>query len=145
MVSSSKDHKHRRGEHHDRQEGTSEFRSSKDKSDGAESDDSTDSESDYQNSTPYIDYGPYSQKDVLKAWKAQRGICRITGVPMSGKTGLYSPLATLRVFSKPPTADNVIVVCRVIHEMRNGTTLPWRQFAQIMKIFGDQIGSGFQF
>ena len=108
-------------------------------------DDSTDSETDYRDSTPFIDFAGISEKVVIKSWREQRGICRITGTPMSGKTGLYSPVATLRVFTRPPAEGNVIVVCRVINEMRTATNLPWRQFAQLVKIFGDQIGSGFQF
>ena len=113
--------------------------------DARNDDDSTDSESDYLDSIPYIDLAQLPEKIVVKAWREQRGICRITGIPMSGKSGLYSPVATLRVFTMQPRERNIIVVCRVIHEMREATTLPWRQFAQIVKIFGDQIGSGFQF
>lgn len=108
-------------------------------------DESTDSETDYQSSAPFIDLNGYPENKVKKSWRSQRGICRITGVPLSGKNGLYSPIATLRVFTKKADEDNIIVVCRVVHEMRTATSLPWRQFTQIVKIFGYQIGNGFQF
>lgn len=116
----------------------------KDKDDDSD-DESTDSETDYQSSAPFIDLNGYPESKVKKSWRSQRGICRITGVPLSGKSGLYSPIATLRVFTKKADEDNIIVVCRVVHEMRSATSLPWRQFAQIVKIFGYQIGNGFQF
>lgn len=106
---------------------------------------STDSETDYHSSAPFIDLNGYPESKVKKSWRSQRGICRISGVPLSGKSGLYSPVATLRVFTKKPDEDNIIVVCRVVHEMQTATSLPWRQFAQIIKIFGIQIGNGFQF
>lgn len=111
----------------------------------SDGDDSTDSESDYQSSAPFIDFNGYPEKQVKKSWRSQRGICRISGIPLSGKNGLYSPIATLRVFTKKPDEDNIIVVCRVIHEMRSATSLPWRQFTQLMKVLGHQIGIGFQF
>lgn len=117
----------------------------KDRGDDSDCDESTDSEADYQSSAPFIDLNGYPESKVKKSWRSQRGICRITGVPLSGKSGLYSPIATLRVFSKKADEDNIIVVCRVVHEMRTATSLPWRQFAQIVKIFGYQIGNGFQF
>ena len=107
--------------------------------------DSTDSENDYSPHISFVDLNGVSEKLVANAWVRQRGLCRISGMPMSGKTGLYSPIASLRVFKNGVKDGNVIVVCRVIYEMRNATTLPWKQFAQLMKVFGDQIGSDYRF
>lgn len=107
---------------------------------------STDSENDYNpNSLSFVDLNGVPDKLVADAWVKQRGLCRISGMPMSGKTGLYSPIACLRVFKDGIRKGNVIVVCRVIYEMRSATTLPWKQFAQLMKVFGDQIGSDYRF
>lgn len=111
------------------------------------SDQSTDSEGDYapDTCTSFVDMNKLPEKLVGNAWVRQRGLCRISGMPMSGKTGLYSPVATVRVFGKGPCEDNIIIVCRVIYEMRQATTLPWKQFAQLIKVFGDQIGSDYRF
>lgn len=106
---------------------------------------STDSENDYNANLSFVDMNGISEKLVATAWVKQRGLCRISGMPMSGKTGLYCPVASLRVFKNGVQDGNIIVVCRVIHEMRNATTLPWKQFAQLMKVLGDQIGSDYRF
>ena len=89
--------------------------------------DETDSEADYENAPHIHVLSPFTPAQAKEAWTQQRGLCRVSKMPMTSKSGLYAPVATHRVFgdaSAPP-----IIVCKAVHEMRDATGLAGRSFA----------------
>lgn len=99
-------------------------------------DQSTDSEDDYELTNEEI--GVLTKESglngdvVLDLWKAQRGLCRASDLPMNFVNGFYRATIVPRIVNKPLSDTNAVMVCEVVSNMRNVTGLPWKAFVSLL-------------
>ena len=111
----------------------------KKKNDYIDSDDecnSTDSEDDYELSQE-VASNLSSESGlplnlVIDLWKSQRGICRLSDIPMTTDNGLYSCVIAPRIVTKAISESNACMVCNVVNSMREVTGLPWKPFVALL-------------
>ena len=97
--------------------------------------DSIDSEVDYE-----ISHEEYSFLNtsvdiniVNSLYKSQRGMCRVSGMPLTFDGSMYSCKVSQRRFNEHLSGDNILLVSKVVYDMRNAANLPWRQFISIIE------------
>ena len=105
--------------------------------DDGDSGNSTDSEDDYEilekNIDRLVKQSGLKGAVVLDLWKAQRGLCRLSDLPMTFTgSGIYDCVISPRVVTKPISEQNAVMVCRVAEEMRKVTNLPWKAFVALL-------------
>lgn len=109
----------------------------------SEFDDSTDSEEDYDLSdehTTYLTTASGLNNDVvLDLWKSQRGLCRVSDLPMSFTNGFYRATIRPRIVSKAVSDTNAIMVCEVVANMQQITGLPWKSFVALLKSIAKDV------
>ena len=98
--------------------------------------DTTDSECDYE--LHQSEFSGLSRKYglpddvVIDLWKAQRGLCRLSDLPMVFAKGHYECTIAPRVVTRPISQENAVMVCKVIEDMRQATDLPWKAFTSLL-------------
>ena len=99
-------------------------------------DSDTDSEDDYElvdNEVNILSQVSNLQPDVvLDLWKAQRGLCRASDLPMSFNSGFYQCTIAPRIVNKPISESNAVMVCKVVEDMRQATGLSWKAFVSLL-------------
>ncbi len=74
-----------------------------------------------------------SAKALDNVYKKQRGMCRITGIPIAMIDACIVP----RKLSKPISDDNFMIVMTVMEQMRAASKMNWRQFVRLLQMCRD--------
>ena len=105
-------------------------------SDEYDDDESTDSEDDYELTNEEISIltseSGLMGDVVLDLWKAQRGLCRVSDLPMNFNQGFYRATIVPRLVHKPISDKNAVMVCEIVSKMREVTDLPWKAFVSLL-------------
>jgi hypothetical protein len=108
-----------------------------DEDDNLDDDMATDSDDDYDLPDDALDALAQDsglQIDIVRdLWKAQRGLCRLSDLPMVHTGGLYKCEIAPRKVQQRISHDNAVMVCRVVADMRSVTGMPWRQFVALLR------------
>ena len=105
-------------------------------SDGSDSEYSTDTDDEHVPPSPLAALAiksKISSKALDNMYKKQRGMCRITGVPIAMIDASIVP----RKVSKPLSDDNFMIVMTVMEQMRTASKMNWRQFVRLLQICRD--------
>lgn len=72
---------------------------------------------------------------ISEIWRNQRGICRISDIPMSTSKSdsLYSAVLCPRIISQKMDETNCIIVCKCIADMQKSVQLQWRVFHNLLQ------------
>ena len=70
------------------------------------------------------------------AYKNQRGMCRITGMPFG--EGIYKATVAKRIFKDEMSDSNVILVIDVVDKMRFASGMNWSMFVRTLQILGKE-------
>ena len=97
---------------------------------GAETDSDDDYELNNDEITELVESSGLDGEVILDLWKAQRGLCRVSDLPMS--QGLYQPTIAPRIVNQKISKTNAIMVCRVVEQMRSSTSLSWKTFVALL-------------
>ena len=68
-----------------------------------------------------------------EVYKKQRGMCRITGIPIAMVDACVVP----RKVSQPLSDDNLMIVMTVMEQMRAASKMNWRQFVRLLQMCKD--------
>lgn len=98
---------------------------------------STDSDDEYDLEPAHADRlaaeSGLTSEMVRDLWKSQRGLCRMCDLPLTFENGRYDCRIAPRVFAKPISEKNAVMVASIVYDMRAASQLSWTQFVSFVQ------------
>ena len=100
----------------------------------------TDSDAEYEVDTDTLKKckGPVTAAAFRETYVKQRGLCRISGMPLSDEDGMYKPTVVPRILSREISDANHMIVASVIQKLHAGSGLKWRPFVRLLNLLGKE-------